>query len=30
MTMHKTKEGLEDSFEGLEDPFYAIDFETIR
>jgi hypothetical protein len=25
MTMHKTKEGLEDSFEGLEDPFYAID-----
>jgi homoserine O-succinyltransferase len=26
MTMHKTKEGLEDSlFEGLQDPFYAID-----
>jgi GMP synthase-like glutamine amidotransferase len=26
MTMHKTKEGLADSlFEGLEDPFYAID-----
>jgi len=26
MTIHKTKEGLEDSlFEGLSDPFYAID-----
>jgi hypothetical protein len=25
MTMHKTKEGLEDSLLKLQDPFYAID-----